>query len=869
MNLVIVESPAKAKTINKYLGDNYKVLASYGHIRDLPSKNGSVDPDQDFKMEWEIDSFSKKYLKEITDAAKDSSKIILATDPDREGEAIAWHVKEYLNEKKLLKDKEIERVVFNEITKKAVIHGIENPRQIEPLLVDAYMARRALDYLVGFNISPILWTKLPGSKSAGRVQSVALKLITEREHEIESFQPEEFWTLSIKFKDEKNQIIVASISQLDKNKIEKFSFRNKNEINNAISSINQKKFSITDISSKVVNRNPSGPFTTSTLQQTASSRLGFGASRTMQIAQKLYQGVEIEGETIGLITYMRTDGTNISKDAIVTFRDYIKKEVGNEYLPESALNYSGKKAKNAQEAHEAIRPTDIIRTPQSVKKYLSTDQNKLYDLIWSRALSSQMQSAKFDRNTITITSNNSDTICKASGSVLKFDGFLKIYNNQGKDDDEKILPSVSKGLVNVESLIDEQHFTQPPPRYSEASLVKKLEELGIGRPSTYASIISTIANRGYAEILNKRFFPTDRGKLISAFLEKLFSKYVDYNFTASLEDQLDEITTGKESWIKVLELFWKDFNNNVAEVKEKRTREVLDLLNDSLGDLVFDKDDKGNIIRKCQLCNSGILSLKNSFRGGAFIGCSNYPDCKFTRPLSKAKAAAQAQLAEPKFIGKHENGNDIYLKNGRFGPYLQYEKILEDIEIEKTQKKKRKSKKFKSEVNKLLKNISIPKGLELDSIDLEKAQFLCSLPKSLGINPDNQKEITLNTGRFGPYLKCENKSARIENIEEIFSIGLNRAITLIAEAKPGRMSSSIIKDLGEHPEDKKPIRIMKGQYGPYIKYKSLNATIPEEKDPNEITVEDALILIEKRREYDKTKNKKKRKKWLKKFHLFC
>ncbi len=859
MNLVIVESPAKAKTINKYLGDNYKVLASYGHIRDLPSKNGSVDPDKDFKMEWEIDSFSKKYLKEITDAAKDSSKIILATDPDREGEAIAWHVKEYLNEKKLLKDKEIERVVFNEITKKAVIHGIENPRQIEPLLVDAYMARRALDYLVGFNISPILWTKLPGSKSAGRVQSVALKLITEREHEIESFKPEEFWTLSVKFKDEKNQNILASISQLDNNKIEKFSFRNKDEINKAISSINQKKFSITDISSKVVNRNPSGPFTTSTLQQTASSRLGFGASRTMQIAQKLYQGVEIEGETIGLITYMRTDGTNLSKDAVVAFRDYIKKEIGNEYLPESALNYSGKKAKNAQEAHEAIRPTDLIRTPQSIKKYLSTDQNKLYDLIWRRALSSQMQSAKFDRNTITISSTNNDTVCKASGSVLKFDGFLKIYNNQGKDDDENILPSVSKGLVNIESLIDEQHFTQPPPRYSEASLVKKLEELGIGRPSTYASIISTIANRGYAEILNKRFFPTDRGKLISAFLEKLFSKYVDYNFTAGLEDQLDEITTGKESWIKVLELFWKDFNSNVAEVKEKRTREVLDLLNDSLGDLVFDKDDKGNIVRKCQLCNSGTLSLKNSFRGGAFIGCSNYPECKFTRPLSKAKAAAQAQLAEPKFIGKHENGNDIYLKNGRFGPYLQYEKIPEDIEIEKTPKKKKKTKKLKSNINELLKNISIPKGLELESIDLEKAQFLCSLPKSLGINPDNQKEITLNTGRFGPYLKCENKSARIENIEEIFSIGLNRAITLIAEAKPGRISSSMIKDLGEHPEDKKPVRIMKGQYGPYIKYKSLNATIPEEKDPTELSMEEALILIEKRKEYDKTKKKKKKK----------
>ncbi len=856
--MVIVESPAKAKTINKYLGDDYRVLASYGHIRDLPSKNGSVDPDQDFKMEWEVDSFSKKYLKEITDAAKDSSKIILATDPDREGEAIAWHVKEYLNEKKLLKDKEIERVVFNEITKKAVIHGIENPRQIEPLLVDAYMARRALDYLVGFNISPILWTKLPGSKSAGRVQSVALKLITEREHEIESFKPEEFWTLSIKFADQKNQNITASISQLDDSKIEKFSFRNKDEINKAISSINKKKFSITDISSKVINRNPSGPFTTSTLQQTASSRLGFGASRTMQIAQKLYQGIEIEGETIGLITYMRTDGTNLSKDAVSTFRDYIKKEIGNEYLPKDALNYSGKKAKNAQEAHEAIRPTDIIRTPQSVKKYLSTDQNKLYDLIWSRALSSQMESAKFDRNTITITSDNNDTICKASGSVLKFDGFLKIYNNQSKDDDENILPAVSKGPINIEALIDEQHYTQPPPRYSEASLVKKLEELGIGRPSTYASIISTIANRGYAEILNKRFFPTDRGKLISAFLEKLFSKYVDYNFTAGLEDQLDEITTGKESWIKVLELFWKDFNNNVSEVKEKRTREVLDLLNESLGSLVFDKDKEGNIVRKCQLCNDGTLSLKNSFRGGAFIGCSNYPECKFTRPLSKAKAAAQAQLAEPKLIGKHENGNDIYLKNGRFGPYLQYEKIPTEIEIEKATKKKKKSKKNKSEINELLKNVSIPKGLELESIDLEKAKFLCSLPKSLGINPDNQKEITLNTGRFGPYLKCENKSARIENIEEIFSIGLNRAITLIAEAKPGRMSSSMIKDLGEHPEDKKPVRIMKGQYGPYIKYKSLNATIPEEKDPTELTMEEALILIEKRKEYDKTKKKKKK-----------
>ena len=862
MNLVIVESPAKAKTINKYLGENYIVLASYGHIRDLPSKNGSVDTENNFKMEWEVDSFSKKYLKEITDAAKESSKIILATDPDREGEAIAWHVKEYLNEKKLIKDKNVERVVFNEITKKAVMHGIENPRQIEPLLVDAYMARRALDYLVGFNISPILWTKLPGSKSAGRVQSVALKLITEREHEIESFDPQEFWTLSVNFNDSNNNSLLASISQLDGAKIEKFSFKNKLEIDKAIEKIKSKKFEISDISSKIINRNPSGPFTTSTLQQVASGRLGFGASRTMQIAQKLYQGIEIEGETIGLITYMRTDGTNLSTDAISSFREYIKKEIGKEYLPESPLNYTGKKAKNAQEAHEAIRPTDIMRAPDSVKKYLSPDQNKLYDLIWSRALSSQMESAKFDRNTITISTDDSATICKASGSVIKFDGFLKVMKDTKKDDDEEILPKMTKGPVNIEKLLDEQHFTQPPPRYSEASLVKKLEELGIGRPSTYASIISVISTRGYAESINKRFHPTDRGKLISAFLEKLFSKYVDYNFTAELENQLDEITSGKEGWIRVLEIFWKDFNKNVSEVKEIRTREVLDLLNDSLGSLIFERGKDGNIDRKCQLCDNGSLSLKNSFRGGAFIGCSNYPECKFTRPLSKAKAAAQSQLAEPKFIGKHENGNDLFLKNGRFGPYLQYEKVEEKLEeIVETKKKKKKTKKKKNlKEDNNFKNVSIPKGITLESVDLDRAKFLCSLPKSLGINPDNQKDIILNSGRFGPYLKCDNKSARIENVEEIFSIGLNRAITLIAEAKPGRMSSSIIKDLGEHPEDKKPVRIMKGQYGPYIKYKSLNATIPEEKDPLELNMEEALILIEKRKEYDKNKKSKKKKK---------
>ncbi len=857
MNLVVVESPAKAKTINKYLGKDYKVLASYGHIRDLPSKNGSVDPENNFQMLWEIDSFSKKYLKEITDTAADSKKIILATDPDREGEAIAWHVKEVLDQKKLLKDKKVERVVFNEITKKAVMKGIENPRSIEPLLVDAYMARRALDYLVGFNISPILWTKLPGSKSAGRVQSVALKLITEREHEIELFNPKEFWSLKVNFKDKSNNIVTSNISQLEGNKIEKFSFKNKQDVNAASEQITKMKFNITDISSKIVSRNPSGPFTTSTLQQVSSGRLGLGASRTMQIAQKLYQGIEIDGETIGLITYMRTDGTNISGEAVSNFRDFIKNKYGNEYIPKDPLNYSGKKAKNAQEAHEAIRPTDIDRSPEKVKKYLSPEQYKLYDLIWTRALSSQMQSAQFDRNTITITSDNKRTIFKTTGSVIKFDGYLKVYKDPKKEDGESILPKMSNGPVNIESLIDEQHFTQPPPRYSEASLVKKLEELGIGRPSTYASIISVISTRGYVEILNKRFHPTDRGKLITAFLEKLFSKYVDYNFTAGLENQLDEITSGKEGWIKVLEMFWKDFNQNVTEVKEKRTREVLDLLNDSLGSLVFERDKEGNVDRKCKLCANGQLSLKNSFRGGAFIGCSNYPECKFTRPLSKTKAAQQSQLAEPKLIGKHENGNDMYLKVGRFGPYIQYEVIPENLHEEVIKKKKSKKKKEKENSN--FKNVSIPKGISIESINLDKAKFLCSLPKNLGVNPDNEKEIFLNSGRFGPYLKCENKSARLDNVEEIFSIGLNRAITLIAEAKPGRISSSMIKDLGEHPEDKKPVRIMKGQYGPYIKYKSLNATIPEEKDPNEISMDEALILIEKRKEYDRNKKKKGKK----------
>jgi len=858
MNLVVVESPAKAKTINKYLGKNYLVLASYGHIRDLPSRNGSVDPQNKFKMLWKIDSFSKKYLKEITDAAKNSDKIILATDPDREGEAIAWHVKEYLVEKKILKGKILERVVFNEITKSAILKAIGNPRQIEIPLVEAYLARRALDYLVGFNISPILWAKLPGSKSAGRVQSVALKLITEREHQIELFKPEEFWTLASNFTSIDNRNIYSKLSLFNGKKTEKFSFRSQIEINKAIDVVKKLKFKIKDVSSKIHKRNPLAPFTTSTLQQTASSKFGFGASRTMQIAQKLYQGIEIEGETTGLITYMRTDGTQISKEAITEFRDLIINDFGKEYLPDIYNTYEGKKAKNAQEAHEAIRPTEIKRKPTEIRKYVNSDQFKLYELIWSRALSSQMQPAEFNRNSIIISSKDEAVNFKANGSVVKFDGFLKVYNIQENDEDIKnILPDCAVGdAVNILNLVDEQHYTEPLPRYSEASLVKKMEELGIGRPSTYASIISVLSARGYVEMLNKRFHPTDRGKLISAFLENLFTKYVDYNFTAELENQLDDITSGKIKWVKVLEDFWKDFFININSVKEKTTREVLDLLNDNLGNLIFEKNEQDLIDRDCKLCNTGKLSLKNSFKGGAFIGCSNYPECKFTRPLSKTKKSTQYNLIEPKLIGQNEFGKNIYLKNGRFGPYLQYEKKIEtEVEILKNKKRK---KERKEENN--MKNVSIPKGIEAESIDLNQAKFLCLLPKLLGQNPETGKDIILNIGRFGPYLKCENKSASLENVDELFSIGINRAVTLIANAKPGKITSSIIKDLGEHPDDKKPVRIMKGPYGPYIKYKSLNSRIPEGKDPIKITIEEALVLIEKRKEYDKSKKGKKKNK---------
>ena len=847
MNLVIVESPAKAKTINKYLGEDYIVLASYGHVRDLPSKNGSVDTENNFNMTWEIDPGSKKPLKEIYDAAKDAKKIILATDPDREGEAIAWHVKNILDDKKLLKDKKVERVVFNEITKKAVKNGIDNPREINTELVDAYMARRALDYLVGFNISPILWTKLPGSKSAGRVQSVALKLIVERENEIELFKPQEYWSIQSLFKNKDTKDLNSKIILFKSEKVDKFYFKNEEQTKSAVDEIKKHDYQITQIEKKPYKRNPYAPFTTSTMQQEASKKLGFGASRTMQVAQRLYQGFEIDGETVGLITYMRTDGTQISNEALETCRNYISQKLGKDYLPDQPRNYSGKKAKNAQEAHEAIRPTDINRDPSSLKSILDRDQMRLYELIWNRTVSSQMESAEFERTSIDICNKDKSIIFRANGSIQKFDGYLKLYQEtkeedekkEDNEDDENILPDVNNGdALTINKILDEQHFTNPPPRYSEASLVKKLEELGIGRPSTYASIISVLSTRNYVELINKKFIPTDRGKLITAFLDKLFNKYVDYNFTANLEDNLDEITSGKIKWIDVLSQFWEQFNINVNEVKELRTRAILDMLNESLADIIFDKDESGTVERKCQC--GGELSLKVG-RFGAFIGCANYPECKFTRPLSKIKAAQETFMSEPKEIGETDDGKKITLKKGRFGPYLQV-----------------------GNEEKEMKNFSIPKGISPDEVDIEKAKFLSGLPKVIGKYPDNNEDITLNNGRFGPYVKCSNKSATLESPEDIFSIGLNKAITLIAEAKPGRRSSNEIKNLGEHPEDKKPVKVMKGQFGPYIKYKTINATIPDDKDPNDITMEEALIYIDKRLQYDAEKKGKKVKKTKKK-----
>ena len=826
MNLVIVESPAKAKTIEKYLGKNYEVLASFGHIRDLPSKNGSVDPNNEFKMSWSIDTQSKKRVKDIEISLKKANKLILATDPDREGEAISWHLLDVLSGKKnLLKGKTIERVVFNAITKKSVIEAIAKPRQLDMELVEAYLARRALDYLVGFTLSPILWRKLPGARSAGRVQSVALRLICERETEIEKFDPKEYWSINAIIENSKGNNFPARLVALDEKKLEKFSLVNKEQALKAKDALASSKLSVTSIESKPIARNPQAPFMTSTLQQEASRKLGFSATQTMRTAQMLYEGVDIGGETTGLITYMRTDGISMIGEAISDCRASIEENFGEKYLPGQHRVYKTK-AKNAQEAHEAIRPTSFSRTPESLS--LSGDMKKLYELIWKRAMASQMSAAKLERTTIQMQDKKNSVTLRSTGQIVKFDGFLRLYE-ETKPMSAEETDSQSNTLLPPLAINDEvkaidvkadQHFTQPPPRYSEASIVKKMEELGIGRPSTYASILKVLQDRGYVSLDNRRFTPVDKGRLLSAFLENFFGKYVQYDYTAKLEENLDKVSAGNLNWKILLREFWNEFSSSVDETKDLRVTNVLDALNDALRSSVFPNREDGVDPRKCNSCEDGKLSLKLG-KFGAFVGCSNYPECKFTRPFGGEDISIST---EDKLLGQHpDNGADIVLKSGRYGPY---------VEMETDKKPKR---------------TSLPKSWPYDLMDLDKGLRLINLPRKIGEHPEDGNQIISALGRFGPYIKHNKTYVSLKDPEDMFNLGMNRAVELIADkiANPGRRANSatVLKDLGKHPESNKAITIMSGRYGPYIKYEKINATLPKNKNPEDITLETALEYI--------------------------
>ena len=826
MNLVIVESPAKAKTIEKYLGKNYEVLASFGHIRDLPSKNGSVDPNNEFKMSWSIDTQSKKRVKDIEISLKKANKLILATDPDREGEAISWHLLDVLSGKKnLLKGKTIERVVFNAITKKSVIEAIAKPRQLDMELVEAYLARRALDYLVGFTLSPILWRKLPGARSAGRVQSVALRLICERETEIEKFDPKEYWSINAIIENSKGNNFPARLVALDEKKLEKFSLVNKEQALKAKDALASSKLSVTSIESKPITRNPQAPFMTSTLQQEASRKLGFSATQTMRTAQMLYEGVDIGGETTGLITYMRTDGISMIGEAISDCRASIEENFGEKYLPGQHRVYKTK-AKNAQEAHEAIRPTSFSRTPESLS--LSGDMKKLYELIWKRTMASQMSAAKLERTTIQMEDKKNSVALRSTGQIVKFDGFLRLYE-ETKPMSAEETDSQSNTLLPPLAINDEvkaidvkadQHFTQPPPRYSEASIVKKMEELGIGRPSTYASILKVLQDRGYVSLDNRRFTPVDKGRLLSAFLENFFGKYVQYDYTAKLEENLDKVSAGNLNWKILLREFWNEFSSSVDETKDLRVTNVLDALNDALRSSVFPNREDGVDPRKCNSCEDGKLSLKLG-KFGAFVGCSNYPECKFTRPFGGEDISIPT---EDKLLGQHpDNGADIVLKSGRYGPY---------VEMETDKKPKR---------------TSLPKSWPYDLMDLDKGLRLINLPRKIGEHPEDGNQIISALGRFGPYIKHNKTYVSLKDPEDMFNLGMNRAVELIADkiANPGRRANSatVLKELGKHPESNIAITIMSGRYGPYIKYEKINATLPKNKNPEDITLETALEYI--------------------------
>ncbi|MBK5911915.1 DNA topoisomerase I [Rhodothalassium salexigens] len=832
MKVVVVESPAKAKTINKYLGQDYRVVASYGHVRDLPSKDGSVDPEQDFAMAWEVDSDGQKRLKAIADQLSDADTLVLATDPDREGEAISWHVLEWLRHKKpkLVNNVAVRRVVFNEITKSAILDAVAHPREVDQEMVDAYLARRALDYLVGFTLSPVLWRKLPGAKSAGRVQSVALRLVCERETEIDQFVPQEYWTVTADLTSAGGDAFKARLHALEGRRLQKFDLKDETTARAAVARIEGRDLSVQAVEKKPARRHPQPPFTTSTLQQEASRKLGFSASKTMRVAQSLYEGKELDGETTGLITYMRTDGVTIAAEALHAARRQIESHYGPDYLPASPRVYKSK-AKNAQEAHEAIRPTDPGRRPGLLRSALNADEIKLYELIWKRTLASQMESARVERTTVDITTADGAAVLRATGQVIQFDGFLTLYqegrDDEGDDDDKARLPKLAQGeAVAADKITPEQHFTEPPPRYSEASLVKKLEELGIGRPSTYASILSVLQDRNYVRLEKKRFHPEDKGRLVTAFLESFFKRYVEYDFTAKLEEQLDEISAGQLDWKRVLNDFWSDFKPKTEEVLGIRNAHVIDAINDHLGPLVFKATEDNPDPRACPKCADGRLAIKAG-RFGAFIGCSNYPDCRHTKPLGQVMGGGEdAAAAADRVLGQHpETGREVSVKVGRFGPYV------EMPPAEDGDKPKR---------------ASIPKDRDAKALDLDMAVQLLSLPREVGPHPETGEPITANIGRYGPYVQHQRQYGRLSSTDEVFSVGINRAVALIAEAKTKRRGATAqtpLKELGNHPDDGEPVAIYDGRYGPYVKHGKVNATIPKGQDPQAVTLEQALPLL--------------------------
>jgi DNA topoisomerase I len=836
MNVVVVESPAKAKTIHKYLGPGYEVLASFGHVRDLPPKDGSVDPAADFRMIWEVDGKSQKRLADIAKAVKSASKLILATDPDREGEAISWHVLEVLKQMRALKGQSVERVVFNAITKQAVADAMKHPRTIDRALVDAYLARRALDYLVGFTLSPVLWRKLPGARSAGRVQSVALRLVADRELEIERFVPREFWSLTATLATPRAETFEARLVGADGQKIQRLDIGSGAEAEAFKRDLEKAKFRVASVEAKPARRNPPPPFTTSTLQQEASRKLGFAPAHTMRLAQRLYEGADIDGETVGLITYMRTDGVQIAYEALAAVRKVIGADYGKRYLPEAPRQYQAK-AKNAQEAHEAIRPTDLARRPRQVVRFVDRDQARLYELIWLRTIASQMESAELERTTAEIEAavGARRLDLRATGTVIKFDGFLTLYqeghDENGEDDESRRLPEMHAGEpLERRAIAADQHFTEPPPRYSEASLVKRMEELGIGRPSTYAAILQVLKDRGYVRIDKKRLVPEDKGRVVVAFLENFFTRYVEYDFTADLEEQLDRVSNNEVAWRDLLRNFWRDFARAVDEIKDLRVAEVIDALDEMLAPHIFPPRADGVDPRKCPSCENGRLSLKLG-KFGAFIGCSNYPECRFTRTLS-VPGEGDPENGHKRLGEDPATGLEVTLRSGRFGPYVQ---LGEAVDGEKP------------------KRAGIPRGVSPDDIDLIRALGLLSLPREVGRHPETGEPILAGIGRFGPYVQTGKTYASLEAGDDVLTIGLNRAVTLIAEKKlKGKSGRRFGPDpgrpLGEHPTKGGAVVAKNGRYGPYVSHDGINATLPRDKTPETITLDEAVGLLDARAE---------------------